>query len=147
MMHKVGLRKLSHIRKPQATSSNVTWTVLSSIAQVVLTAVAVFAYFYTIRPVYQNQLLSEQKAKLELQQSALTKTNVELSASIQQSRQTIAQLDSQLAELNDKLGAAQANNEKEKATRASIQADLDKMRAVKDQLDKEMSETKAQVHG
>lgn len=39
---------------------------LSHIAQIILVGVAVFGYFYTIRPIYQNQLLSEDIAKKEL---------------------------------------------------------------------------------
>jgi hypothetical protein len=39
----------------------------SHIAQIILVCVAVFGYFYTIRPIYQNQLLSEDIAKKELE--------------------------------------------------------------------------------
>lgn len=48
---------------------------LSHIAQIILVGVAVFGYFYTIRPIYQNQLLSEDIAKKELE---LRKINKEL---------------------------------------------------------------------
>ena len=48
---------------------------MSHIAQIILVGVAVFGYFYTIRPIYQNQLLSEDIAKKELE---LRKINNEL---------------------------------------------------------------------
>lgn len=47
----------------------------SHIAQIILVGVAVFGYFYTIRPIYQNQLLNEDIAKKELE---LRKINEEL---------------------------------------------------------------------
>src|SRR5262249_14721184 len=39
----------------------------SSWAQVITLFIVVFGYFYTVRPAFQNQLLQEQSAKLQLQ--------------------------------------------------------------------------------
>lgn len=45
----------------------------SHIAQIVLVILAVFGYFYTVLPVYQNKLLNEQIAKKGLELSSLKK--------------------------------------------------------------------------
>jgi hypothetical protein len=47
----------------------------SNFSQVLLVALAIFGYFYTIRPIYQNQLLSEDISKKELE---LRKIKVDL---------------------------------------------------------------------
>lgn len=44
---------------------------LSHLSQIGLLVLSVFGYFYTVRPVFQNQQLQEQTAKLELQKSSL----------------------------------------------------------------------------
>lgn len=40
--------------------------ILTKFSQIILTVIAVFGYFYTIRPLYQNQRLSEENAKISL---------------------------------------------------------------------------------
>src|ERR1700682_3801597 len=43
-----------------------TWLeTLNQIAQIALAVVAIFAYFYTVRPVYQKERLAEQVAEYE----------------------------------------------------------------------------------
>ncbi len=44
---------------------------LSHVSQIGLLALGVFGYFYTVVPVFQNQQLQEQTAKLELEKTAL----------------------------------------------------------------------------
>ena len=48
-------------------------TRLSHIAQIILVAVAVFGYFYTVVPVYQKELLSENIAQKEIELNTLQK--------------------------------------------------------------------------
>lgn len=41
------------------------WTIINTVAQVLLTLLAIFGYFYTVQPIRQNQILGEEKAELE----------------------------------------------------------------------------------
>jgi hypothetical protein len=53
---------------------------LAHIAQMAVLALGIFGYFYTVLPVFQNQQLQEQAAKLELEKSAAQRQLDELVA-------------------------------------------------------------------
>ncbi|TYR72451.1 hypothetical protein FYK33_26885, partial [Klebsiella pneumoniae] len=44
---------------------------VSHVSQFVLVAFAIFGYFYTVRPIYQKEVLSEDIAKKEVELSKL----------------------------------------------------------------------------
>jgi len=44
---------------------------ISHLSQFVLVAFAIFGYFYTVRPIYQKELLSEDIAKKEVELKSL----------------------------------------------------------------------------
>ncbi|MBZ6385989.1 hypothetical protein [Pantoea piersonii] len=61
---------------------------ISHISQVFLVAFAIFGYFYTVRPIYQKELLSEDIAKKEVELNGL-KNELKKSSGILQSNQLI----------------------------------------------------------
>ena len=48
------------------------FTVASTVSQVALAVLAVFGYFFTVRPFHQNQVLLERNAQLEQEQQVAT---------------------------------------------------------------------------
>lgn len=58
----------------------------SHLSQVFLVAFAIFGYFYTVRPIYQKELLSEDIAKKEVELNSL-KDELKKSSVILQSNQ------------------------------------------------------------
>lgn len=65
---------------------------LAHLTQVGLLALGMFGYFYTVLPVFQNQQLQEQAAKLELEKSAAQRRLDELLAAQEKVRTEIATL-------------------------------------------------------
>lgn len=65
---------------------------LAHLTQVGLLGLGVFGYFYTVLPVFQNQQLQEQAAKLELEKSAAQRHLDELLAAQEKVRTEIATL-------------------------------------------------------
>jgi hypothetical protein len=65
---------------------------LANTSQPALLALGVFGYFYTVVPVFQNQQLQEQAAKLELEKGAAERQLASLVAQQSKVKQDIAQL-------------------------------------------------------
>lgn len=53
---------------------------VGNLTQVGVLALAIFGYFYTVVPVFQNQKLQEDNAKLEIEKSKANKTLEDLQA-------------------------------------------------------------------
>lgn len=61
--------------RKDATSKNDIWLLrLAHLSQVGLLALGLFGYFYTVRPVFQTQLLQEEVAQLEIDKTNSEKT-------------------------------------------------------------------------
>jgi hypothetical protein len=64
-------------RLPPKTKRGIDYyfQLVANISQVVLVALAIFGYFYTVVPAYQNQLLNEENAKLTKDNQSIVKEN------------------------------------------------------------------------
>lgn len=93
----------------QATHPKRVDTLLSRAAnfsQVGVLALAIFGYFYTVKPVFQNQVLQEQAAKLELEKK--------------QSEKALASMAAERKDIEHQIEAARASLEKERAGNAAL---------------------------
>lgn len=96
------LQRLQHRQSPAARHSSATtvsytpvdiWLQrLAHLTQVGLLGLGLFGYFYTVLPVFQNQQLQEQAAKLELEKSAAQRRLDELLATQEKVRTETAAL-------------------------------------------------------
>ncbi len=59
---------------------------VSHVSQFVLVAFAIFGYFYTVRPIYQKEVLSEDIAKKEVELSKLKTAMLSSQKSIEQNK-------------------------------------------------------------
>lgn len=80
---------------------------ISHISQIGLLALGVFGYFYTVVPVFQNQQLQEQTAKLELEKSALERDK-------SRSQQKLVMLKAQQSEVKQNIQMLQEKWKSEK---------------------------------
>ncbi|HBW1371309.1 TPA: hypothetical protein MEH49_000012 [Klebsiella pneumoniae] len=85
---------------------------VSHVSQFVLVAFAIFGYFYTVRPIYQKEVLSEDIAKKEVELSKLKTAMLSSQKSIEQNKAlrkdlegSIAKLDLQYKESEEKLNS------------------------------------------
>ncbi|HGB3410890.1 TPA: hypothetical protein ACIVBS_003830, partial [Salmonella enterica subsp. enterica serovar 1,4,5,12:b:-] len=85
---------------------------VSHVSQFVLVAFAIFSYFYTVRPIYQKEVLSEDIAKKEVELSKLKTAMLSSQKSIEQNKAlrkdlegSIAKLDLQYKESEEKLNS------------------------------------------
>ena len=96
-------------------------TLLAQWAQVATLAVLVFGYFYTVRPVFQKDRLSEEVAQLQIQRVQSTKRLADLRKHEAQIRTTLAGLQSQNQALqHDNIAL---RNDQQEATTAALTAD------------------------
>ncbi|EKR2202119.1 TPA_asm: hypothetical protein G4P10_004472, partial [Salmonella enterica subsp. enterica serovar Javiana] len=59
---------------------------VSHVSQFVLVAFAIFGYFYTVRPIYQKEVLSEDIAKKEVELNKLKTAMLSSQKSIEQNK-------------------------------------------------------------
>ncbi|EAC0631147.1 hypothetical protein GC796_16070 [Salmonella enterica] len=85
---------------------------VSHVSQFVLVAFAIFGYFYTVRPIYQKEVLSEDIAKKEVELNKLKTAMLSSQKSIEQNKAlrkdlegSIAKLDLQYKESEEKLNS------------------------------------------
>ncbi|UAN37580.1 hypothetical protein [Enterobacter asburiae] len=85
---------------------------VSHVSQFVLVAFAIFGYFYTVRPIYQKEVLSEDIAKKEVELNKLKTAMSSSQKSIEQNKAlrkdlegSIAKLDLQYKESEEKLNS------------------------------------------
>ena len=85
---------------------------VSHVSQFVLVAFAIFGYFYTVRPIYQKEVLSEDIAKKEVELNKLKTAMLSSQKSIEQNKSlrkdlegSIAKLDLQYKESEEKLNS------------------------------------------
>jgi cell division protein FtsB len=112
---------VSPTKRKQRPFLSQRWVKVSALSQAVLVALAVFGYFHTVIPVYQNQVLAEQKAKLE-------KENTDLSKTIENDKQTIAKYDAQIADLQKKLTLVTSEYETTIAAKTRAEQELSSAR-------------------
>lgn len=79
----------------------------SNLSQPLLLCLAVFGYFYTVLPVYQKELLSEQIAEKEVELSRLQRTIAATTPTIEGLKAERAALEAQLGSLKDKKQATE----------------------------------------
>jgi hypothetical protein len=75
----------------------------SHIAQIILVGFAIFGYFYTVRPVFQNQLLSEQIAQKEIDLNNLSKNYSNLSKSYSDLESKKNQMENEISKNEEKI--------------------------------------------
>ncbi|EHN0954446.1 hypothetical protein KG419_001922 [Salmonella enterica subsp. enterica serovar Javiana] len=85
---------------------------VSHVSQFVLVAFAIFGYFYTVRPIYQKEVLSEDIAKKEVELNKLKTAMLSSQKSIEQNKAlrkdlegSVAKLDLQYKESEEKLNS------------------------------------------
>jgi hypothetical protein len=81
----------------------------SGLAQIGALALAVFGYFYTVLPVFQNQKLQEDNARLQLQNEAAEKKNTSILAQQKELARRTAQMKAELDEQKQTLSVATQN--------------------------------------
>ncbi|VAW13826.1 hypothetical protein MNBD_BACTEROID05-490, partial [hydrothermal vent metagenome] len=74
----------------------------SHVAQIVLVAVAVFGYFYTVVPVYQKDLLSEQISQKELELNELKQKISDFPKTIEVLKEKVQKHELQITKLKQK---------------------------------------------
>jgi myosin heavy subunit len=142
MSHKFG-KRLLRSRSVRATSGgSIFWTILSALSQVGLLGLAMFGYFYTIRPVYQNQLLTEQKASLELEAQKLQGKNDTLSKSIELKASQISRLSDQIESLTREKAATESRYKSAILETSRVQKNLEDVRKERQALDSNIEQTK-----
>lgn len=111
----------------------------SQVAQVAIAAVAIFGYFYTVRPVYQKEMLTESIAEKQLEVSKLERARGKLES-------LIISKDKLLSEHDEKIERAVAESEalieKNKALHEEIKsysASVQKLKTERDKLTKEIA--------
>lgn len=75
---------------------------VSHISQFVLVAFAIFGYFYTVRPIYQKELLSEDIAKKEIELSSLRQKLHESEIHLDKNRDEQAKLETNISNMNER---------------------------------------------
>ncbi|WP_316899430.1 hypothetical protein [Pseudodesulfovibrio indicus] len=109
---------------------------ISYSAQIAVAIVAIFGYFYTVRPIYQKELLSESIAKMQLEVSDLerTKKTLEKQASLIDSR--LEELGSQIEIFRIENTLLASENEELKAKRDASLLTLAEMNGEIDRLNR-----------
>jgi TolA-binding protein len=80
----------------------------ADLSQMGLLVLATFGYFYTVVPVYQKELLSEDIAKKQLEFSKMTDALAEKEAQISEAQKTLADLNRSIEQLRQENSAARA---------------------------------------
>lgn len=110
-----------------------TWlTRASSLSQPLLLCLAVFGYFYTVLPVYQKELLSEQIAAREIELTRVQRAIDATGPTIKHLESERATLETQLQSLQTQRAAAERHVEQLKARQSTLEAknkELDASRA------------------
>ncbi len=103
----------------------------SHISQIVLVALAIFGYFYTVRPVYQNQLLAEEVSKKETRLNQLQKE--------------IDNFNPQMQTLRDKQTGLELEIKNLQETKTQAELQVETIQAEKKSLELSINQTKKQL--
>lgn len=121
-------------------------------SQVAMLSLVGFGYFYTVRPVYQRDLLEEQTAKLQLEQQSLQRLNEESTARLKRSEKSLSSLLEKRTDLEDqirKLQARQARSQVElqtlKRSSAISKAELHRLTALNKTQDRQIVENQLRL--
>lgn len=99
-------------------------------AQVLMLALVAFGYFYTVRPVYQKDLLEEDVARLTLEQTTLEKNNQLVADRAKSLQDNLADLKSQQARLRSKNLSLAARNTLMAGESSRMAAELSRTRSL-----------------
>lgn len=95
---------------PATSRLDILLSRLSSISQVVIVVVAIFGYIYTVRPIYQKELLSEKIAKSEMLIDGLEISKKQLGDSISKLELEKSAVEIDISEKKDKLASLGKEN-------------------------------------
>jgi Tfp pilus assembly protein PilN len=118
------------------------WIILSTISQIGIFLLALFGYFYTIRPVYQNQMLSEKNSKLVMENTKLKKDNDDLELNINENIKTIEKQTSKINFLDTELKELEEKNKLLENNYDELNAELKEIRSEKIKLQNSLEKMK-----
>lgn len=111
-----------------------------------------FGYFYTVRPVYQRDLLEEQTAKLQLEQQSLQALNEESLSRLRSAEQNLsslaekrADLEGQIRDLEIRQASSQAELEGLRRISATSKAELERLAGLNRTQDRQIVENQLQM--
>lgn len=119
-------------KKKKANKTDLYLSRSSHISQVILVALAIFGYFYTVRPIYQNQLLAEEVSKKETRLNQLQKE--------------IDNFNPQMQALRDKQAGLELEIENLQATKAQAELQIETIQAEKKSLELAINQTEKQLN-
>lgn len=118
----------------------------SQLSQIALVFLAVFGYFYTVVPVYQKDLLSEQISEKELQLSQLEKELANYPEKVSDLKSQVTDLQSDVEQLEMSKDLAASELAQIKSKRAELESTLMAAQAKKYSAESKLNETYRRIY-